>query len=91
MNVSREEIYHLINAERMRQDGATWGGFNHDQQHTINDWAAYVNHQLSQASRAAEGVDDDGQPAQVRHHLIQAAALIVAALESWQTRTWPQR
>lgn len=79
--MQRMEIYRAIDEVRKRQS-IQHGGHNHDRTHTINDWIVYTNRQLAKASRTAE---DPQLTTSTRHALIEAAAVIVAALESWRT------
>ena len=67
----RANIFKSINTERDGQD-AKWGGQQHDQKHTPNDWVAYI---AKHAGKAADGDNFRAQMAKV-------AALAVAAIEA---------
>lgn len=67
----RTAIYKTLNAERDAQD-AEWGGQQHDQDHTPNDWIAYIT---KHAGKAAGGND-------FRAQMVKVAALAVAAIEA---------
>lgn len=63
-----------IAEERRRQD-AKWGGIQHDENHSANDWIAYI---AKHAGAAADGED----PGRFRKQMIRVAALAVAAVQA---------
>lgn len=69
-------------AERERQD-AQWGGADHDDRHSGNDWLDYIGKQ--QLVAVNETLSDNGleivDPEHYRQRLVKIAALAVAALE----------
>lgn len=69
---NREQIFDEITQEREVQ-ATKW---NDDSGHTINDWHAIASIFLSKATRI-DAVQHQ------RRHLIEAAAVIVAAIESY--------
>lgn len=69
--MNRQEIFAEVNAERVLQD-AKWGGHQHDQSHSPNDWIAYIT---KHAGKAADGDS-------FRDQMIKVAALAIAAIES---------
>lgn len=78
-----------IGDERQRQQQAVHGtrafaqsveawSLEHDDQHTVNDWAALIGRYLGRAGDAAEVAGGD----EYRRGLIKVAAITVAAIES---------
>lgn len=76
-NVKQEVVLDAIRAERTRQD-RTWGGATHDHLHSLRDWNAFVTKYMGRAMDH----DEEGEPNETYLALVQAAALIVAALET---------
>jgi len=70
-------ILEEIAAERTRQD-EKWGGPEHDDEHSIDDWECFILEHLNRV----QGYDD----AHGRKQLIRVAALAVAAIESLDRR-----
>lgn len=70
---TRPLVLREILAERLRQD-VKWGGPAHDDEHTLHDWRAYINKQMSKM----HGWNGQG----ARPYLVKIAALAVAAIES---------
>jgi hypothetical protein len=71
-------IYSEIEEERTRQD-EKWGGPAHDDSHSPGDWRWLVGQRMGRAyTEYAQGAI-----AAHRKRLIEAAALVVAALESF--------
>lgn len=62
-------------AERSRQD-AKWGGPEHDDQHGLEDFCAFINQRTADLARGFESSDF------ARQKMIQIAALAVASIES---------
>jgi hypothetical protein len=81
----RAEIYNAIDAERDYQDNQ-WGGFEHDQKHTIDNWVAFM---LPYLGWAVKGDNWEEDPEKIKEGLIKVAALCVAALENLDNM--PQR
>lgn len=71
-----ETIYDQIKEERRIQD-QKWGGIEHDDTHSSNDWVAYIAKHLGRAA--------DWDYTAFRRHMIRVAALAVAAIE-WVDR-----
>lgn len=79
-----EDIFANIVRERTRQD-AQWGGAEHDLNHSVHDWVAYIVRQLGSLSRVSEKADDkhgDYPHHWIRRPLVKIAALAVAALQA---------
>ena len=76
--ISRDSIYRQITLERDRQD-RQWGGPDHDDHHTPNDWVAYITKHLGKA------VHWPWTPVTFRHQMVVVAAIAVAAIE-WVDR-----
>lgn len=76
-----EAILSDIESERHVQD-AKWGGPDHDDTHGPNDWIAFTVRKLGEAQDAFEAQDSG----LYRVKMTQAAALVVAALESHNRR-----
>jgi len=68
----QQDIYDSIRDERDRQD-AKWGGPEHDDEHSTNDFIAYLT------KHAGRAVDAD--PHELREQMIRVAALAVAVVE----------
>lgn len=75
MNGLRHTIFTEIDQERNYQEGKWGSGF--DSKNTVNDWAAYINVYLSNATKM--GVLQADQ----RTAILKVAALAVAALETY--------
>jgi hypothetical protein len=73
---ARERIYADIDAERAAQD-AKWGGKEHDEKHTVSQWAGFLHEHTNKAAFAAS----EGDIGEARRRLLEVAALAVAALE----------
>lgn len=67
------DIMQEVLQERASQD-AKWGGSSHDDEHTPEDWADFIDERLY---RLVTGSKEDARKA-----LVQIAALAVAAIES---------
>ena len=72
------EIWFAILHERQKQD-RKWGGPEHDDTHVPVHWNRIIQH-YSELAIGAIFVDEN--PADYRRHLIQVAALAVAAIQS---------
>ncbi|KKN03230.1 hypothetical protein LCGC14_1109840 [marine sediment metagenome] len=72
-------VLEAVAAERERQD-EKWGGLEHDDQHNSHDWLAYIVRYLGRS--VAYGPFDS---LRFRRHMVQVAALAVAAAE-WADR-----
>jgi len=59
-----------ICVERVRQDDK-WGGPEHDDEHSVNDWADFIRMRLSNQGNNT-----------FRQRMIEVAALAIAAIES---------
>jgi len=79
-NTMNTTIANEIAAERIRQD-AQWGGPEHDDQHTPQDFLRYIGKQVHKGQQA--------QFAGEREALVKIAALAVAALESMNRTAAP--
>lgn len=69
-------VYDEIRAERAKQD-EQWGGPDHDDEHSPQEWAQYLHKQWLAAAHESELGGD------YRGRLIKIAALAVAAAESY--------
>ena len=76
MSEARQDILKEISAERDRQYNLP--GSEYDQKHTINDWRAIAACYLTQGATRKHTKSNNSDQ---RETLIQAAAVIVAALE----------
>ena len=76
--MTRAAIHAEIDAERDRQD-RMWGGPDHDNLHTPNDWVAYLAKHLGKA------VHWPWTPEGFRKQMVVVGALAVAAIE-WVER-----
>ncbi len=75
-----EKILQEIREERARQN-EKWGE-NHDDEHFPNDWAILVSHySTSSVFVPTEDGEFDGE--KYRKQMVKAAALAVAAVESY--------
>ena len=75
--INETPIYRDVIKERERQD-QKWGGAEHDDCHTVADWAQLIQ-DFAAWARAMGGMDDYTQ---ARERLMQVAALAVAACEA---------
>ena len=73
----RRTIFADIAAERALQD-EKWGGPEHDQNHTVKDWANFIHEHAHKANSAATR----GNIREARARLVAVAALAVASLET---------
>ena len=73
----RLRIFQELEFERVRQD-RKWGGPEHDDEHSPEDWVRYIADHNQRALAAERDGDSDGY----RYQLLRIAALAVAALES---------
>ena len=64
--------------ERMCQDGK-WGN-EHDDRHTMNDWAVFINRHVAKA--VPMRYDGDVYEMEFHRNLVKAGAIIFAALEA---------
>lgn len=69
-----ENILTEIRYERAAQD-AQWGGPEHDDEHGMDEFAAFIARQMAKC--------DQGRGPDVRDRFIKIAALAVAAVESY--------
>jgi len=76
--MDRKEILEAINRERLNQDNQ-WGGSEHDDKHTNNDWIAYINKQTGKAVNYPFDFNN------FKNRMYKVAALAVAAIE-WVDR-----
>lgn len=81
-----DKILEQIKAERVRQKELAHGGDtdSFDKTNTCNDWIAYINAYLGRAARRVLRNDREGQG--YRENMIKAGALIVAALEAYDSK-----
>jgi hypothetical protein len=77
MMTDRERIFTAIARERDYQD-KKWGT-EFDDKNTVNDWAAYIDEQLMKASQPGKPFNG----VTFRTHMLKAAAVCVAALETF--------
>ena len=73
-----EKIFLDIAKERGYQD-SRWGGKEHDEKHSIDNWVAFMTPYLGAAVKGDNWKQDK---AKTRTALIKVAALCVAALQS---------
>lgn len=86
----RVDIFAQINQERDRQDDK-WGGASHDRGHFQRDWLGFLRTYLKKVADAITRDEkaERGSAAALaaarcyRYHLLQVAALAVAALEAF--------
>jgi hypothetical protein len=76
------EIYTQIVAERERQDDR-WGGPKHDDEHSINDFIAYITKHAGKAVDMKRGYQ--------RQQMFQVAALAVAVIEKLDREAAPKQ
>ncbi len=69
-----------IVAERQRQD-AQWGGPEHDDKNTPNDWRGFIAEQLKKQSHSF--VNPNPNFTEYRERMIKVSALALAAVESY--------
>lgn len=74
----REQIIDAIMVERLRQQ-ELWGN-DFDDLNTPNDWVAYIVNYV--ATGAYDGRDKKYSPVKFREHLVKAATICVAAIET---------
>ncbi len=72
------EIFQAVVAERHAQD-LRWGGPQHDDQHTAQDWHDLLYRLLDEV----EGAHRDGDEAEYRRVMVEIAASTVAAVQSF--------
>lgn len=77
-SAKQQSIYSEITAERQYQD-QQWGGPDHDDDHSIHDWIAFIT---VYGARAVESSQWGLVPQLSRSSFIKIAALAVAAIES---------
>ena len=70
------DIWAEIQEERERQS-KNWGGAQHDDQHTPNDWIAFIAYHAGRGSYRSN----------FRTQMVKVAALAVAAIEAWDRRS----
>lgn len=82
--LKRQDIYTAIEAERERQD-EKWGGPEHDDEHTLNEWAKRIHDHAA----AAAGIyaSYETPDARARREFVEVAALAVAAIEALDRKT----
>lgn len=78
MTNDRINLFLGISAERDRQDGL-WGN-DFDDKNTPNDWVAYICNYVT--TGAYDGRKKEYTPEKFREHLIKAATICVAAIET---------
>lgn len=78
---SSERVFGDILRERAKQD-EQWGGPQHDDAHSAEDWERYLAYQLRAAERIAPGNIARTQTDEWRERMIKIAALAVAAVQS---------
>lgn len=76
--VTRHQIFGEINDERNHQD-AKWGGPDHDDDHSLNDFVAYIT------LHAGKAVDVEVH--EQREQMIKVAALATAVVEKLDRAT----
>lgn len=69
-----------VGNERLRQQDGEAYRLEHDDAHSVNDWIALVTRYIG---RAADEADLYRNPEGYRRRLVQAAAIAVAAIESF--------
>lgn len=74
-------IFGEILEERHRQD-EQWGGPAHDDNHSAAEWICWIVKHVGKAVASAESKDGTA----LRHRLIVIAALVVAAIESYDRK-----
>lgn len=67
-----QKILSEVGTERVLQD-RQWGGPDHDDHHTKNEWRWFIVKQMGEPTVSSEDFE---------HRMIKAAALAVAAVES---------
>ncbi len=82
MRVQRTFVRDDIQAERERQD-AQWGGPEHDDHHTVEDWCSILFDRVERAQSEIEGYYAEVSHQTYRHRLVQVAAVAVAAIEAY--------
>jgi hypothetical protein len=85
--VNQAQVIKAIEAERTVQD-ALWGGKGHDSQHPPKEWLALFEERLNKLGPVVDALasspavePDPAMLALWRRHLIELAALAMAALE----------
>jgi hypothetical protein len=73
--MSQKDILEEISTEREKQD-RIWGGPDHDDDHSVNDWVAFITEYAGRARKEGAGIK------KFRVNMIRVAALAVAAVES---------
>lgn len=73
----RNGVFDEVRAEREAQD-AQWGGPEHDDEHSPEDWMDFIELQIAKF----RATDED-----VRERLIKIAALAVAGVEALDRQT----
>jgi len=86
-------VQNMLEAERIKQD-AQWGGAEHDDGHSAEDWAAYILQQIDKLQARLEELSIYGDSQEQRETLrrariwavedrmVKIAALAIAAAES---------
>jgi hypothetical protein len=77
--VDRSLIFSEVNDERERQD-AKWGGPEHDDENTVNDWCEYI---VTHSRMGRKG------GSWFRTKMVHVAALAIAAIESFDRKNKP--
>lgn len=72
------QILEEIHAERLHQD-QKWGGPEHDDQHNFFQWMLFI------CNRSCKPIEHHN-PESIRRHLVEIAALAVAAIEAFDRR-----
>lgn len=89
----RNEILAEVASERHRQQDQKLWSQDHDDMHSVNDWAALITRYTGRALEAAEVARADANDERplagpmYRMRLIQVAAIALAAIESYDRAT----
>ncbi len=75
---SFKKVVRHVKQERERQD-SMWGGPKHDDEHTSNEWLAFIEDQAKDAGKAK-------LKERYRMGLVKVAALAVAAIQSFDRK-----
>lgn len=94
-----DDIYDEIQEERRRQD-EQWGGFDHDQSHSLEEWLSYMEKQIARL-KAIGGVrvltDEEAAnwetigPARDKECLDRLVKIAALATAAYQAYTHPNR
>lgn len=74
-------FYQAVYIERAKQD-AKWGGPQHDDEHSVDDWAKFIQERANDIRILSEYQERY----RIKQKLIEISALAIAALESMDRR-----